>query len=154
MKKETFSNRIREALYLAKMTASELCRVTGIPKSAMSQYINGKFEPKQDRLFLIAKALKVDVAWLMGFNVPRVESDSSDNSVATNDYLLLNKYHKLNELGKKRANTYIDDLLENKKYTGKIIELNKAAFRGGAHKSSITEKDDFLASELLNNEED
>lgn len=36
----------------------------------MSQYISGAFKPKQDRTYLIAQALNVSEAWLMGFDVP------------------------------------------------------------------------------------
>lgn len=62
-----FAERVAKALYLRKMKQVELCSITGIPKSAMSQYINGKFEPKQDRLEAIASALNVSEAWLMGY---------------------------------------------------------------------------------------
>ena len=52
------------------MKQSDLCQITKIPKSAISQYISGAFEPKQDRVYLISKALNVSEAWLMGFDVP------------------------------------------------------------------------------------
>ena len=37
----------------------------------MSQYCNGKVTPTQQKLFLLAAALNVNVAWLMGYDVPR-----------------------------------------------------------------------------------
>ena len=52
------------------MKQSYLCKLTGIPKSALSQYISGAFEPKQDRIYLISKTLNVSEAWLMGYDVP------------------------------------------------------------------------------------
>ena len=67
---EKCSVRISKALSIRGMKQSELCEKTGIPKSAISQYISGSFEPKQDRLFIIAQALDVDPVWLMGFDVP------------------------------------------------------------------------------------
>lgn len=69
-RKESCSQRIARALAYNNMTQSELCRKTEIPKSAMSQYIKGSFEPKQDRIYIIAKVLQVSEAWLMGFDVP------------------------------------------------------------------------------------
>ena len=69
-RKETCANRIRKALTIRGMKQSELCRITNIPKSALSQYITGCFEPKQDRIYLIAKTLEVSEAWLMGYDVP------------------------------------------------------------------------------------
>ena len=62
--------RIRRALSIRGMRQYELCEKTKIPKSAISQYISGAFEPKQDRVFLIAQALNVDPVWLMGYDVP------------------------------------------------------------------------------------
>lgn len=66
----TCGERIKRALYIRGMKQSELCQATKIPKSAISQYISGAFEPKQDRIYLIAKALNVSEAWLMGYDVP------------------------------------------------------------------------------------
>lgn len=50
--------------------AAELCRRTGISKSTMSAYINGRNAPNANRLHLIAVALDVQEAWLLGYNVP------------------------------------------------------------------------------------
>lgn len=77
--KEKCSVRIAKALSVRNMKQSELCEKTKIPKSAISQYLSGAFEPKQDRLLLIAKALEVDPAWLMGFDVP-MERQEKENS--------------------------------------------------------------------------
>ena len=69
--------RIKKALRIKGMRQSELCQITKIPKSAISQYISGAFEPKQDRIYLISKALNVNEAWLMGFDVPMQREDAS-----------------------------------------------------------------------------
>lgn len=68
-RKAKCGDRIKRALSIRCMKQSELCQATKIPKSAISQYISGAFEPKQDRIYLIAKALNVSEAWLMGFDV-------------------------------------------------------------------------------------
>lgn len=39
-------------------------------KSDLSQYISGKVEPGQEKLSVLAEALKVSEAWLMGYDVP------------------------------------------------------------------------------------
>ena len=41
-----------------------------VDKNHISQYINGKAEPRQDKLSILAMALDVDEAWLIGFDVP------------------------------------------------------------------------------------
>lgn len=75
-----FNDRLKEALRLRQMTQGDLCEMTGIPKSAMSQYVSGAFKPKSDRANIIAKALNVSEAWLMGY---------SDNPMNDGDFYLL-----------------------------------------------------------------
>ena len=67
---EKCATRIAKALSIRGMRQADLCQKTNIPKSAISQYINGAFEPKQDRVYLISQALNVDPVWLMGYDVP------------------------------------------------------------------------------------
>lgn len=76
-RKSNCSERIATALAIRNMKQSELCERTKIPKSAISQYIGGAFEPKQDRIHLIARALDVSEAWLMGYDVPMERQEKS-----------------------------------------------------------------------------
>lgn len=66
----TTSERLTLALKLRNMKAVDLHDKTGIGKSSISQYMTGVVKPKQDRIYLMAKALDVDELWLMGHNVP------------------------------------------------------------------------------------
>lgn len=68
--KEDFSQRLNRALTDKNMKPVELAEKTGLNKSSISQYINGVYEAKQEALYLIAKALDVNEAWLMGHDVP------------------------------------------------------------------------------------
>lgn len=61
-----FSDRLRLVINERGMTQAELCALTGIPKSAMTQYIHASFRPKQNRTDLLCRALDVSPAWLMG----------------------------------------------------------------------------------------
>ena len=74
--------RIKEAMHLRNKTQAELCEITGIPKSAMSQYVSGKFAPKQTRIYLLAKALNVSEAWLMGYDVPMERTPNTSENLA------------------------------------------------------------------------
>lgn len=67
---EKCATRIAKALSIRGMRQADLVEKTKITKSAISQYLSGAFEPKQDRVFLIAQALNVDPVWLMGYDVP------------------------------------------------------------------------------------
>ena len=98
--KEKCSSRLAKALAIRGMKQYELCEKTKIPKSAISQYLSGVFEPKQDRLYLIAQALEVDPVWLMGFDVPMVkgkESSPSEPSLTEGEKVLLDLFNRVPE---------------------------------------------------------
>ena len=83
---ESCATRIKKALSIRNMTQSELCRRTKIATSAMSEYVKGLYDPKQDKIYLMAQALNVDPVWLQGFDVPMEKEDkksSSDELVLT-----------------------------------------------------------------------
>lgn len=67
---EPCSVRIRKALSIRNMRQADLCEKAGISKSTLSEYLSGRYLPKQDKTFLIAQALNVDPVWLMGYDVP------------------------------------------------------------------------------------
>lgn len=93
------AERIKKALYIKGMKQSDLCRLTNIPKSALSQYISGAFEPKQDRIYLMAKALNVSEAWLMGLDVPMErqvkKASPSESNLSEGEKMWLELYHRL-----------------------------------------------------------
>lgn len=68
--KESFVNRLNEAMRIRNFKQVDLVERTGLTKSAISQYVSGIYEPKQKALYLLAKALNVNEAWLMGYDVP------------------------------------------------------------------------------------
>lgn len=77
-----FSDRLREALNLRKMTQAELSRRTNISKGSISDYLSGNYEAKQDKVYDIAKVLNVDEGWLMGFDndIERLDQKSLKKS--------------------------------------------------------------------------
>ena len=42
-----------------------------LEKNDLSQYVNDKAQPKQDKLSILGMALKVSEVWLMGYDVPK-----------------------------------------------------------------------------------
>lgn len=75
---DTFSNRLNLAMTIRNIKASILSEKTGISKSSLSEYLSGKYEAKQNGIFLLAKALNVSEAWLMGCDVP-MEREINNN---------------------------------------------------------------------------
>jgi len=66
----TTSERIKEGMAIRNMKQIDIVEKTGISKGALSSYISGKYLPKQNNIYLIAKALNVSEGWLMGYDVP------------------------------------------------------------------------------------
>ena len=70
MKQTDFSKRLTQALDLRGLSAADLSRATGVSEGTISCYKKGKYQAKQNRVYDFAKALRVDPAWLMGYDVP------------------------------------------------------------------------------------
>ena len=68
-------DRLQQALDRRGWKAADLVERTGVPKGAISYYLAGKSKPKTDRLYIIAKALDVSEAWLLGYDVPMARTD-------------------------------------------------------------------------------
>lgn len=59
-----------------------------IGKNDLSQYVAGKTEPGQRKLFILGKALNVNPSWLMGMDVPKIASDQEKKNDAITDIIL------------------------------------------------------------------
>lgn len=92
----TTASRLNIALNIRNMKATDLHRATGINKSSISQYLAGVVCPKQDRIYLLAKALNVNELWLMGHDVPmeRTAVPSSSEEFTQADKDMVYAYHK------------------------------------------------------------
>ena len=88
MKKAQLRDRLREAIIMRNMKAVDLCAKTGIPKSAISYYVAGKSEPRSERLYLLAKALDVSEAWLMGYDVEISRTETQKTNDTLSDIVL------------------------------------------------------------------
>ena len=93
-----FNERLKQAMKLKNMTQSELCEKTGIPKSAMSQYVSGAFTPKQERTYLIAKALNVNESWLLGYDDISMDREPERDRLSA----LMQKYDNIKPIKLKR----------------------------------------------------
>jgi transcriptional regulator with XRE-family HTH domain len=57
--------RLREALEKKGITRTQLSQLSGVAKGDITHYLKGDYTPKQDKCYLLAKALDVDPGWLM-----------------------------------------------------------------------------------------
>lgn len=81
----TLIRRIKAVMIAQNITQADLVRMTKIRASSISDYLSGKYQPKQDKISLIADALSVSPGWLMGY------SESEENNSYINPDILLTK---------------------------------------------------------------
>lgn len=97
---DSCSQRISDALKHRNMKQADLCKLAKVPKSSLSLYLSGAYEPKQDRIYDMARVLNVSEAWLMGYDVPmeRQKATSPEESkLNEGEKLLLDLFRKIPE---------------------------------------------------------
>ena len=105
----TTSQRIQEGLELRGLKQADLVEKTGISKGALSSYISGRYTPKQNNIYLIAKALDVNEAWLMGADVSMERI--ADSPVSLRYRKLIDIYEQLSKSNREKVLTYSKSLL-------------------------------------------
>ena len=119
MKNSNSKERIKLLMDHFCINQTELCKKTGIQKSALSNYLKGDREPRQDQISLIADPFNINPAWLMGYDVPMfmqaasTHSNSSALNLSDKEIVLLDNYRALNTLGKRKLLEYSEDLMSN-----------------------------------------
>jgi transcriptional regulator with XRE-family HTH domain len=96
---ESCGQRIAKALSERGMKQSDLCKFAKVPKSSLSLYLSGAYEPKQNRIYDMAKVLNVSEAWLLGYDVPMEREKVSPEELQLNEgeKLLLNLFRQVPE---------------------------------------------------------
>ncbi|WP_332407143.1 LexA family transcriptional regulator [Lactococcus laudensis] len=117
-----FSERLKNALSERGMKQTELSERTGISKSSISEWLNGRYEAKADKIVLIAKALNVNESYLIGLDVP-MENEVEQSTTKT---ILDNIFNKLEKPRQEIViNTAQEQLEEqNKEKTIKLFPYN------------------------------
>lgn len=95
---ESCGQRIAQALHLRGMKQSDLCKFANVPKSSLSLYLSGAYEPKQNRIYDMARVLNVSEAWLMGYDVPmerEAKSPPKEPQLSEGEELLLELFRQV-----------------------------------------------------------
>ena len=110
---QSMLTRIKEEKNKKGYTNENLGEIANIPKSTLDKILSGNIkEPPVTSIMKIAKALDVTTDYLI-----------YGSKIITD--IFFNKYNDLNSLGRQKAIEYINDLLENPKYTKTAISDNK-----------------------------
>lgn len=96
-----FADRFAHALDLKNKTRAEISKETGISEGALSNYYHGRYEPNATNIYLIAKALNVSEAWLLGYDIIADGEES----------ILLERFSALSDKKKKMLMDYLKALL-------------------------------------------
>lgn len=112
MKVSDSQHRLAELMDYYGISQQSLSDRTGIDKSTISLYVNGKREPRQDKISLICDAYNVDPAWLMGHDVPMQRQNPA---VAGSLHgTLISKFSKLSDRDQEIVMNMIDSMLDRK----------------------------------------
>ena len=88
MKKSNTSQRLKQIMSEKNLRQADIlraaepyCKRYGIKlaKNDLSQYVNGKVEPGQEKLTILGLALGVSEAWLMGYDVHQERDDKEEH---------------------------------------------------------------------------
>ena len=89
------AERLKEYMEENKMSQADIIRKcepyckkydVKITSAHLSQWVKGKFAPKQDKLAIIGMALGLNEAWLMGYDVPK-ERQQKTIEINNNEHL-------------------------------------------------------------------
>lgn len=83
----SFAENLRAAMAERSITQADLSKRTGISKSFISQYLSGKFKPRDDKLSALAQALGTTKGALLGY-----ESAGSSDGNAAHDVIKVPVY--------------------------------------------------------------
>ena len=114
--KEEFKVRLQKALNARNMKPIDLANRTGLSESLISQYRSGYSKPKSMRLTIIADALGVSPAWLMGLDVPMEALKAQTRDLNAYEQELLSYFDNLNDTGKIEALKRVRELTEINRY--------------------------------------
>ena len=107
---EEFNIRLRSALDIREMKAIELAEKIGLARGTISRYLSGEMVPKSKRIYAIAQVLKVQPAWLIGYDVPMEEPVSHPEYVSS----IQEMFDQLNDDEQRTVMTMLSALVNQK----------------------------------------
>lgn len=132
-----FAERLKFVLKEKNIKASELSLKTGISKSSISDWLNERYEAKQDKIFLIAEALDVNEGFLLGLDVPMNKIIDNDldteklntSNIQSNNNLIsdtVKMMEKLDHFHQKKVLNFIQEQVEEQtNFTSSVpIDIN------------------------------
>lgn len=113
------SERLQQIMRIRGISQAELARKVSLSRGAISNYLSGRYEPKTEILYLLAKALDCSFVWLHGYNAPMEKSEFIDSDVLDDqenpwEIAMLDEFNKLDVDHQIIAAHWVKDFAENK----------------------------------------
>lgn len=156
-----FVKRLNQLMTEKNISQNKLAEMTGITQSSISDWANGKYKPRQDKVYLLSEALKVSPAYLLGYT----DNENLDQNTTKNDNSKIDRlYNQLNDEGKEKVITYTQDLVDSGKYAIKSLptveemidylkEIPMAAFDGKLDIYKMPEEELYTLYKLIKDNE-
>ena len=156
-----FVKRLNQLMTEKNISQNKLAEMTGITQSSISDWANGKYKPRQDKVYLLSEALKVSPAYLLGYS----NNKNSDQNATKNDNSKIDRlYNQLNDEGKEKVITYTQDLVDSGKYAIRSLptveemidylkEIPMAAFDGKLDIYKMPEEELYTLYKLIKDNE-
>ena len=109
-----FVKRLNFLMTDKNISQNKLAEMTGITQSSISDWANGKYKPRQDKVYLLSEALKVSPAYLLGYTDNK-NLDQHDYKEENDNLNML--FNKLNDEGQEKVLNYTQDLVDSGKYS-------------------------------------
>lgn len=110
----TVSERLQKIMAERNVKQADLARSTGISRGAISNYVLGRYEPKEAIIGKLANALNCSATWLWGYDVPMDEvafqAELHDNPYELN---MLDAFDKLDIEGQMYASKMVVNYAKN-----------------------------------------
>lgn len=156
-----FVKRLNQLMNENKISQNKLSEITGITQSSISDWANGKYKPRQDKVYLLSEALNVSPAYLLGYS----DNKNLDQKSITNNTSKIDKlFNQLNDEGKEKAIAYTQDLVDSGKYAIESLpsveeminylkEIPMAAFDGKLDIYKMPEEELYTLYKLIKDNE-
>ena len=156
-----FVKRLNQLMTEKNISQNKLAEMTGITQSSISDWANGKYKPRQDKVYLLSEALKVSPAYLLGYS----DNKNLDQNAPKKDNSKIDRlYNQLNDEGKEKVITYTQDLVDSGKYAKKSLptveemieylkEIPMAAFDGKLDIYKMPEEELYTLYKLIKDNE-
>lgn len=156
-----FVKRLNQLMNENNISQNKLSEITGITQSSISDWANGKYKPRQDKVYLLSEALKVSPAYLLGYS----DNKNLDQKSITNNTSKIDKlFNQLTDEGKEKAIAYTQDLVDSGKYAIESLpsveeminylkEIPMAAFDGKLDIYKMPEEELYTLYKLIKDNE-